>query len=108
MHKNELIRRIAEESGVPRQLAGDIINRALDTIADEVAQGNKVVLTGFGTFEQRYRRARRGVDPRTAADIIVPESWTPGFTASTSFKRRIQPTAGVNHRTDEIPDAPEA
>lgn len=97
MHKNELIRRVAEESGVSRQVVAEIINRALDTIADEVARGNKVVLTGFGTFEQRYRRARRGVDPRTAAEIVVPESRTPGFTASTSFKRRIQGGGAAEH-----------
>lgn len=86
MHKNELIRQVAVKCGVSRPVAGRIINEALETIVEEVSQGQKVVLTGFGTFQLRHRSARRGVDPRTAAEISVPSSRTPGFTASATFK----------------------
>jgi DNA-binding protein HU-beta len=92
MHKNELIQRVSDESGVSREVVADVINRTLTTIVDEVAHGNRVVLTGFGTFEQRHRRARRGVDPRSGAEIMVPATQTPGFTASTLFMRRLGAT----------------
>lgn len=91
MHKNDLINRVATETGVPRVVAARVLNRALDAIIDEVAAGRKVVLTGFGTFEPRQRRQRRGVDPRTAAEITVPATVTPGFTASATFKGRMRP-----------------
>ena len=89
MHKNDLVRRVAADCGVSRAMTARLLNRALETIAAEVAQGNKVVLTGFGTFEARHRRERHGVDPRTAADITVPATRTPGFTAGAAFKARV-------------------
>ncbi len=90
MHKNDLINRVAVETGVPRVVAARVVNSTLETIVDEIAEGRKVVLTGFGTFELRRRRQRRGVDPRTAAEITVPATETPGFTASATFKGRIR------------------
>ena len=90
MHKNQLIRQVAAEADVPHQTAARVINAALRAITDEVGQGRRVVLTGFGTFELRERSARRGVDPRTGLGITVPASRTPGFTSSGTFKRRIR------------------
>ena len=91
MHKNELIKRVATQSQVPHQTVARVMNEALRTITEEVGEGRRVVLTGFGTFELRQRSARRGVDPRTGEDITVPATRTPGFTASSTFKQRVQP-----------------
>ncbi len=93
MHKNELIRRVAAQSDVPHQMVAKVVNEMLQTITDEVGQGRRVVLTGFGTFELRQRSARRGVDPRTGAEITVPATRTPGFTSSATFKQRVQDPA---------------
>ena len=90
MHKNELIRQVATEAQLPRQTVARVINQTLRVITEEVGQGSRVVLTGFGTFELRDRSARRGVDPRTGVELIVPATRTPGFTASASFKQRIR------------------
>lgn len=90
MHKNELIRRVADESHLPHQTVSRVINEALRTITDEVGQGRRVVLTGFGTFELRERQSRRGVDPRTGETITVPATRTPGFTSSATFKQRVR------------------
>lgn len=92
MHKSDLIRQVAAESGVSQAVAARVINSALDAIVKEVSEGKRVVLTGFGAFELRHRRERHGVDPRTAKDIVVPESFTPGFTASGTFRSRARPT----------------
>jgi DNA-binding protein HU-beta len=90
MHKNELIKRVAAQAEVPHQTVARVLNEALRTITDEVGEGRRVVLTGFGTFELRQRSSRRGVDPRTGEEITVPATRTPGFTASATFKQRIQ------------------
>lgn len=98
MHKNELIRRVAAESHLPHQTVARVINTALRTITEEVGQGHRVVLTGFGTFELRERSARRGVDPRTGDAIDVPATRTPGFTSSATFKKRVQPVPESGER----------
>lgn len=90
MHKNELIRQVATEAQLPHRTVAQVINQTLRTITEEVTQGERVVLTGFGTFELRERTARRGVNPQTGADLIVPAARTPGFTASATFKQRVQ------------------
>ncbi len=98
MHKNELIRQVAAETQLPHQTVARVINQTLRTITAEVSSGQRVVLTGFGTFELRDRSVRRGVDPRTGADLVVPATRTPGFTCSATFKRRVGRTM-----TDEPP-----
>ena len=90
MHKNELIRQVAAETQLPHQTVARVINQTLRTITSEVGEGHRVVLTGFGTFELRDRSVRRGVDPRTGAELIVPATRTPGFTCSATFKQRVR------------------
>lgn len=90
MHKNDLIRHVAAECKLPHQTVASVINCALDTIVNEVANDRRVVLTGFGSFELRTRSPRRGVDPRTRQELRVPGSRTPGFTASVTFKNKVQ------------------
>lgn len=89
MHKNELIRQVAADTHLPHQTVAQVINQSMKTIVSEVAEGRRVVLTGFGTFELRERSVRRGVDPRTGLEIVVPATRTPGFTCSATFKRRV-------------------
>lgn len=89
MHKNEFIRQLAKETGQPQKEVGQIIKSAIDLITERLREGDKVVLTGFGTFEVRRRRARRGVNPQTKEKITIPETQTPGFTASNSLKLSV-------------------
>ncbi|MEE1261993.1 HU family DNA-binding protein, partial [Ruminococcus sp.] len=62
------------------------LNATIDTIIKAVAEGEKIQLTGFGTFEQRQRNARTGVDPRTGNSIEIPASKVPAFKAGKGFK----------------------
>ncbi|MEE1261704.1 HU family DNA-binding protein, partial [Ruminococcus sp.] len=69
MKKTDLIAAVAEQSGLSKKDAEKAINATIDTIINAVAEGDKIQLTGFGTFEQRQRNARTGVDPRTGNSI---------------------------------------
>lgn len=89
MHKHDLIRAVAAECDLPVRTVSLVINSALDTIIEQVGNGDRVVLTGFGAFEVRHRQERRGVDPRTGVELRVPAIRTPGFTASGRFKQRV-------------------
>ena len=86
MKKTELIDVIKEKSGLSKKDAEKALNAALDAIIEAVAAGDKIQLTGFGTFEQRQRNARTGVDPRTGNSIEIPASKVPAFKAGKAFK----------------------
>ena len=86
MKKTELIAAVAEQSGLSKKDAEKALTAALDAIIKAVAEGDKVQLTGFGTFEQRQRNARTGVDPRTGNSIEIPASKVPAFKAGKAFK----------------------
>lgn len=89
MHKNEFIRQVARESGVPQAIVGQVLGAAIRVIGRSLIAGQKVVWTGFGTFEMRRRSQRRGINPQTQEQITIGATLTPGFTASTAFKRRV-------------------
>ena len=86
MKKTELIEAIKENTGLSKKDAEKALAATLDTIIKAVAEGDKVQLTGFGTFEQRQRNARTGVAPRTGNSIDIPASKVPAFKAGKAFK----------------------
>ena len=86
MKKTELIAAVAEQSGLSKKDAEKALNDTIDTIIKAVAEGDKIQLTGFGTFEQRQRNARTGCDPRTGNTIEIPASKVPAFKAGKGFK----------------------
>ena len=86
MKKTELIEAIKENTGLSKKDAEKALAATLDTIIKAVAEGDQVQLTGFGTFEQRQRNARTGVDPRTGNSIDIPASKVPAFKAGKAFK----------------------
>ena len=86
MKKTELIAAVAEQSGLSKKDAEKALNATIDTIIKAVAEGDKIQLTGFGTFEQRQRNARTGVDPRTGNTIEIAASKVPAFKAGKGFK----------------------
>ena len=89
MHKNEFIRQVAKEAGLPQTMVSQVLSAAVRVIARSLIGGQKVVWTGFGTFEVRQRSARRGINPQTRERITIDATNTPGFTASSAFKERV-------------------
>jgi DNA-binding protein HU-beta len=90
MQKTDFIARVAEQTGTSKKVTRQVIEAALDTIAQSLANDEKVVLTGFGTFELRTRQARRGVNPQTRQAMTIPASRSPGFSASNSLKDLVR------------------
>ena len=89
MKKTELIEAIKESTGLSKKDAEKALTATIDTIIKAVAEGDKIQLTGFGTFEQRQRNARTGVDPRTGNSIEIPASKVPAFKAGKAFKDAV-------------------
>lgn len=90
MTKNELIERVAKKSHLTKSASSDCVNATFGLIRDALARGEKVVITGFGTFMVRSRAARRGRNPQTGETIQIPQKKTPGFTAGKTIKRLIK------------------
>jgi DNA-binding protein HU-beta len=94
MNKAELIDRLAAASGLSPKDARSAVDHLFATdprngvIANALAGGEKVQITGFGTFELRQRKARTGRNPRTGEEIPIAASKAPVFSAGKSFKDR--------------------
>jgi DNA-binding protein HU-beta len=90
MQKTDFIKAVAERASMSQKDAKMAIDAALDVIADALKAGQKVTLTGFGTFEVRERQAREGVNPQTREKINIPATKTPGFSASSTLKELVK------------------
>ncbi|OGI20437.1 MAG: DNA-binding protein [Candidatus Melainabacteria bacterium RIFCSPHIGHO2_02_FULL_34_12] len=89
MNKADLIELIANKTGTSKRQAEDCLDMAISAITKSVAKGEKVTLVGFGTFQRRERKARKGRDPRTGAEINIPAKKVPAFSAGKQFKGTV-------------------
>lgn len=90
MTKADLIMQVAKKASLTSKASKDSVNVIFSTISDALKRGEKVVITGFGTFMVRKRASRKGRNPQTGAEIQIPATKTPGFTAGKTIKRLIK------------------
>jgi DNA-binding protein HU-beta len=89
MNKTELINAIAERSGLTKKDAEKALGATVDAITAALAAGDKVQLTGFGSFEVKERAARVGRNPRTGEATEIPASSIPTFKAGKALKDSV-------------------
>jgi DNA-binding protein HU-beta len=89
MQKSELIAAVAKKSNVSQAQAATIVNNTLEAIVDELKKGEKVTLTGFGTFEVRKTAARTGTNPRTKEKIKIAAGQRATFSAGTLLREAV-------------------
>ena len=90
MQKTELIRLLAERTGLSQAQAREAIDAFTDIVGEALAAGEKVSIPGFGTFEVRVRNERQGVNPQTRQPITIPAGKTPGFAAGSGLRERVR------------------
>lgn len=90
MTKAELIIYVAKKVNLTNKASREAVAAVLGAITDALKKGEKVVLTGFGTFSIRNRAARKGRNPQTGAAINIPARKTPGFTAGKALKKTVR------------------
>lgn len=90
MTKQELISKIAERADSSQDDARRHLNEFLGLVEEELAKGNKLTLTGFGTFSVSERKARTGRNPRTGAEIKIPATKVPQFKAGKVLKEAVK------------------
>ena len=86
MNKTELIAAAAESTGLTKKDTEKVLNAALESIAAALAQGDKVQISGFGSFEVKEREARVGRNPQTGEAMEIAASKAPSFKASKTLK----------------------
>lgn len=90
MTKSDVVDRFAAEADVSKNAAKEYLDTLLDVVTDALARGEKVTLTGFGTFEVRQRAARMGRNPQTGEPIHIPATRTPAFRAGKTLKDEVR------------------
>ena len=89
MNKTELIAAVAAKTGLTKKDAEVIVSATFDTIAQELAKGEKVQVSGFGIFEVKDREARVGRNPHTKEAIQIPATKVPAFKAAKTLKDKV-------------------
>ena len=90
MTKKDLIEVVAKKANLTNKASRDAVQTVLNTIRDSLKRGEKVVLTGFGTFSIRSRQQRVGRNPKTGQKITLAARKAPGFTPGKTLKKAVR------------------
>lgn len=90
MLKADIIEKVAKEVRLTRKAAKEAVDATFETIEDSLQKGDKVVISGFGTFVIRGRKARTGRNPKTGQSLQLPQMNTIGFIAAKGIKKSVR------------------
>ncbi|WP_432574812.1 HU family DNA-binding protein [Kineococcus sp. SYSU DK005] len=94
MNKSELVEALEARLGGRKQ-ATAAVEALVETITLAVAKGEKVAISGFGTFEKQARNARTGRNPRTGEAVKIKKTSVPRFRPGTAFKEVVSDTKAL-------------
>ena len=89
MNKSELVDAIVAKTAETKKATEATLNAFLETVVSALQKGEKVQLVGFGTFEVRERAKRKGRNPQTNEEMIIPASKAPVFKAGKNLKEKV-------------------
>lgn len=90
MNKTELVAAVATKTELSKKDAEAAVKAVFDAVTEALADGEKVALVGFGTFDVKTRAARTGKNPRTGEAIEIPEAKVPSFKAGSALKDAVK------------------
>ncbi len=97
MNKGDLIDMVAAQLGLSKVAATRSVEAVFRSIARGVAEDDKVAVSGFGTFRKKHRKSRKGRNPTTNEEIVIPPSYTVSFTPSQMLKDAMDPDHHREH-----------
>lgn len=89
MKKSEFVAVVAEKAGLTKKDAEKAMDAVFETVGDVLASGDKLQISGFGTFETRTRAARTGHNPRTGEEIAIAAATLPAFKPGKALKDKV-------------------
>jgi DNA-binding protein HU-beta len=90
MNKQELIAKIARDTGSSKAGAAAAVESLIDGITRSLKKGDAITFVGFGTFKTSQRKARTARNPQTGAPIKIPKRRVVRFTAGKSLKQAVR------------------
>lgn len=91
MNKTELVNCAAKKTGMTAKDTESVLNALLAILEEQLVAGEKVRITGFGTFDVKEKGEREGSNPRTGEKIHISASRTASFVPSTILKKKLNP-----------------
>lgn len=89
MTKAELIAGVAKECKISKAVAEKALNAVTNNITKALKKNDKITLTGFGTFSVSKRKARKGRNPQTGAEINIKACNVPKFKAGKELRKAV-------------------
>ncbi|NLY11129.1 MAG: HU family DNA-binding protein [Firmicutes bacterium] len=89
MNKTDLINKVAQKSGLTKKAATEAVDAVFSSISEALASNDKVTIVGFGTFEVRDRAERKGINPSTKEEIVIPATRVPAFRPGKTLKESV-------------------
>ena len=89
MNKTDLINKVAELTSMTKKDAVQSVEAVFNAISNALRAGEKVQLIGFGNFEVRERAARKGRNPQTGEEIVIPATKVPAFKPGKQLKEVV-------------------
>ena len=90
MNKQDLIAKVAKDTGSSKAGAAAAVDSVLDGITKSLKKGDSVSFVGFGTFKTANRKARKARNPQTGAPINIPKRRVPRFAAGKALKQAVK------------------
>lgn len=86
MNKSDLIRDIANNAGITLKDATIALDSFISAVTDNLKKGEKIQISGFGTYELKCKGDREGINPKTGEKIQISASKTPVFKFGKAYK----------------------
>ena len=86
MNKNDLVRAIANNACLTLKDAGNALGGFIAAVTEELKKGEKIQISGFGSFEVKEKAAREGINPKTGEKIKIAASKVPAFKFGKAYK----------------------
>jgi DNA-binding protein HU-beta len=89
MNKTDLVNEISSKTGLTKTKSGEVIDTLIETMQSALSSGDKITLVGFGSFGTIERKARKGRNPQTGAEINIPAKKSVKFKSGASLDSKV-------------------
>lgn len=89
MNRKDIILKLMKNAGITTKQATQALNSMIEGIKEALRKGERVTLSGFGSFEVKVRNPRKGRNPKTGEEVAIPSKKRLKFNPSKSFRESI-------------------
>jgi len=90
MNKRELVEEVADQAGISKRRAKNVLDAITEAITNALSNGEKITLVDFGTFRVAHRKAREGRNPQTGEKLEIPAKKVPKFRAGKKLREAVR------------------